>query len=342
MEGGEKILIENNGCFELVNASEVLGLDSSDDIDVTIEQEVCIAPQSFGPTQTGSNLEGPNGPLSAVEPAQIVLKQEDSFQPSNEASAGSIDLTLKPDNELQPCTEVKPAQIDLKLDGNEFEFGSIKAKQNLLPTSPSNQQSVKLQCTFTQPGVATDSERRHSLRTKPSSQPVEADDAGRRKMNDAAFYVWLARKNEAWAAKKKAEQTAQCVSREKRERRAEQSKTAFEVWLARKNQQDQAKESKSSPKLQPVRQSLCPSVFEIWARTKREEHRKKVKKENQRLEQEEAAAKRVDHNITAKVFSRWLQHKTVEAKKIPECRRKPCLVKSKTLKKISATRFEGF
>lgn len=347
----EKVLVENNGVFELVNASEVLCLDSSGGLDVTTPHKANIGPQD------SISVPKPTEP----DPAQIDLKLEDGFQPPSEANPAHVDLNQEsflPSSEVGPVeirsnlklevnflpvhvdlklnklltptgtepvqidlnleggpSEAEPILLDLKLDSSEAkpakfdlnldcsETGSTNTKKGL---SPSNYQDMKLEPTVIQFGIATHEQQRPMLQNKsPLGQAAGAEDVGRRKMNDAAFFVWLARKKELQAAKQKAAENAERASREERERRARQSKIAFEVWLAQKTQKDAAKEKKPSPVLTSARQSLGPSAFEIWMRNKREEHVKKVQIENERLERQEEAAKRVDHNIASKVFSRY-------------------------------------
>ncbi|KAL5457292.1 hypothetical protein EMCRGX_G034540 [Ephydatia muelleri] len=363
-ESSEKVLVENDGVFELVNASEVLCLDSSGDLDATTQLKANIASISElklegPPTESDVKLKYCFQPPSEAKPARMDLNQ-DSLLPLREA--GPVQIDLKPKDSLrearpaqissqpsseagpaqissQPPNEAGPAHIDLNLDCSET--GSIK-KMKKGVSSNYNFQDTKHEPTIIQSGIATHERQRTLLQNKPPLGLAGAEDVGRRKLNDAAFFVWLASKKELQASKQKAVKNAERASREESERRARQSKVAFELWLAQKNQQDTAKEKKPTAVSRSGHQSFGPSAFEMWVRKKREEHVKKVQIENKRLELEEEAAKRVDHNIANKAFSRWLHHKTIEAKKAPEQHRRLCSQKPRTLKNISFTRFEGF
>ena len=231
----ENVLVENNGVFELVNASELLSFDIN---------------SGFGDAQLETNKES-----------------------------------------IAVCEKL----IDLKLE--PVEGGS----------QPLNEAEIIREANEPQTETVTRCKQRPLLRNKSFPGLAGPEDGVRCKMNDTAFVVWLARKKELHLAKKKAEWETERTVREQGERRAEQNKIAFDAWLARKKQQDKEKVKRPSRAPRVNQKISNPSAFEVWTRKKREELMKKVQIEDQRLKQEEEAAKLVDHDIASKAFQRYIQ-----------------------------------
>ena len=126
-----------------------------------------------------------------------------------------------------------------------------------------------------------------------------------KRQNEAAFSAWLATKDEELARRRQAEREELKRKEDMLSQKQSLNEAAYKAWLERKTSELElrrkaaSRPSTSVPKSDEARKQ---AAFEAWINSKKEQHRKKAEEERERRAQEEEKAKNTDPTLVDQAY----------------------------------------
>ena len=126
-----------------------------------------------------------------------------------------------------------------------------------------------------------------------------------KRRNEAAFSAWLAAKDEELAKRRQAEREELKKKEDMLSQKQSLNEAAYKAWLERKTSELElrrkaaSRPSTSVPKSDEARKQ---AAFEAWINSKKEQHRKKVEEERERRAQEEEKAKNTNPTLVDQAY----------------------------------------
>ena len=268
----DQMLVERDGKYELVNASEVQV--ATIDPDPPIEEGgVASSKQSENnqPTEKHGDESTQSEPRETTEKQTVPLTDQDN--------SGHIDLN------------------------SEANVPSVKQAE---PRFDDTQQPNVLSAASTH---ALGREKRVNIvvgRTKSAPGLRHREDEIKRR-NEAAFSAWLAAKDEELAKRRHTEREELKKKEDMLSQKQSLNEAAYKAWLERKTSElelrrkSASRPSTSVPKSDEARKH---AAFEAWINSKKDQHRKKVEVERERRTQEEEKAKNTDPTLVDQAYKK--------------------------------------
>lgn len=146
-----------------------------------------------------------------------------------------------------------------------------------------------------------------SRSTRLAAHREEEEREKRKRLSDAAFSAWLARKNDEVIERRKRERVKQSSMADNERKTKEMCDVVYQNWLEAKNKQWQsqrAREAMSRPSTSvPKRdEEYCRQAFESWMKKKRTQHLEEIKKERIKSQEMEEAAKIANPSVIDKAY----------------------------------------
>lgn len=338
----EKVLIERDGKFELVHASDIKAMETSILQDQDVEHmekkdeecghlpeaasrsaEIVTELQTAGnkPDETAAENSMPSvsNTKSTTTMAVSTEEQSESANPQGTSSDNSEpsrpqkdeDSSLKSTIELQETnnrTENPPPAeptIELKSTSQVQFLEAQKITASPKQTRPHKDLSSGSVTVLRRP-------RQRVLFSRTKSAPglrgmwLDEEETERRKRNEAAFKAWLTKKNEAIEERRKLETSKQKLAEEELRQKRERNETAFQAWLASKTREQKlgGKESRPKTSISKCDEAASSAAFEHWLDHKRIQQRKELGETQRRQREEEEAARKADPTIVEQAYKR--------------------------------------
>ena len=333
----EKVLIEREGKFELVHASDIKAMETSFHQDQNVEQEeggghlpeaasssaeIVTELQTAGnkPDETAAENSMPSvsNTTSTTTMAVSTEEQVESANPQGTSSDSEPsrpqkdeDSSLKSTNELQETnnqTENPPPAeptIELKSTSQVQFLEPQKTTASPKQTRPHKDLSSGSVTVLRRP-------RQRVLLSRTKSAPglratwLDEEETERKKRNEAAFKAWLAKKNEAIEERRKLEISKQKMIEEELRQKRERNETAFQAWLASKTREQKlgGKESRPKTSISKCDEAASSAAFEHWLNHKRIQRQKELGETQRRQREEEKAARKADPTIVEQAYKR--------------------------------------
>lgn len=337
----EKVLIERDGKFELVNASDMKAVETN-----SLQQGQNVLGgregregENGGPLSTESaprsvdvNIDlqtGENKQTSphTVQSDQVVAlpvsicgdaksnEEQSEFTPSKnnsntstyECERSSLESKKPHKNGSQPQV---PASSELKAIS---QVRIMEAPKIRATASPKQGRDLSSGSAIVLRQIGHPQKRLLVSRTK--SAPglrvtVESDEENeRKKRSEAAFKAWLARKNEEIEERRKMEKARHKLTEEELRQKRQQNEVAFQAWLASKNRELQEqrlreKESRPTTSISKSDEAASSAAFSHWLNRKKAQHQRIVELEQKRHREEADAARKVDPTVVGQAYKR--------------------------------------
>ena len=265
----DQMLVEKDGKYELVNASEVQV--------ATVDPDPQIEEGGVACSEQGENN-------------QPVEKRGDESTQSESRETTEIPLTDQDNSD----------HIDINSEAN---VPSVKQTE---PRFDDTQQPNVLSAASTH---TLGREKRATIvvgRTKSAPGLRHREDEIKRR-NEAAFSAWLAAKDEELAKRRHAEREELKKKEDMLSQKQSLNEAAYKAWLERKTSElelrrkSASRPSTSVPKSDEARKH---AAFEAWINSKKDQHRKKVEVERERRTQEEEKAKNTDPTLVDQAYKK--------------------------------------
>ena len=337
----DKVLIERDGKFELVHASDIKAMKTSflQDQDVEhmekkeeggghfpeaasssaeIVTELQIAGNKPDETAAENTMPSVSNVKSTTTMAVSTEEQSESANPRGTSSDSEPsrpqkdeDSSLKSTIELQETnnqTENPPPAeptIELKSTSQVQFLEAQKITASSKQTRPHKDLSSGSVIVLRRP-------RQRVLFSRTKSAPglrgtwLGEEETERRARNEAAFKAWLAKKNEAIEERRKLEISKQKLTEEELRQKRERNETAFQAWLASKTREQKlgGKESRPRTSISKCDEAASSAAFEYWLNRKRMQHRRELGETQRRQREEEEAASKADSTIVEQAYKR--------------------------------------
>ena len=265
----DQMLVERDGKYELVNASEVQVTPT--DADPQLEERGVASGEQSEKDQAREKLED--------KPTQ------------NESRETTEKQTVSPtDQDKRDHISDSGANV-LSVKQAEPRFDDIQLPNVLSATSTHTLEREKTV------NIAVG-------RTK-SAPGLRHRENEAKHRNKAAFSAWLAAKDEELAKQRQAEREELKKKEDMLSQKQSLNEAAYKAWLERKTSELElrrktaSRPSTSVPKSDEARKQ---AAFEAWINSKREQHRKKVEEERERRAQEEEKAKNTDPTLVDQAY----------------------------------------
>ena len=282
----EKVLIEREGKFELVHASDIKAMETSFLQDQDVEH-----------VEKKEEEGGGHLPKAASRSAEIVTELQTTGNKPDETVAAENTMpsvsNAKSTIPMAVCIEEQPELANpqgtssdhepSRSHEHEHEDSSLKStvesqetniqNENLPPAEPTTElkstsqvRILEAQKTTASPNQARPNKdlssgsvtvlrhpRQRMFVSRTKSAPglretwLGEDDTERKKRNEAAFKAWLSRKNEALEERRKLEISKQKLTEEELRQKRERNEAAFQAWLASKNREQKLGGKESRP-----------------------------------------------------------------------------------------------
>ena len=282
----EKVLIEREGKFELVHASDIKAMETSFLQDQDVEH-----------VEKKEEEGGGHLPKAASRSAEIVTELQTTGNKPDETVAAENTMpsvsNAKSTIPMAVCIEEQPELANpqgtssdhepSRSHEHEHEDSSLKStvesqetniqNENLPPAEPTTElkstsqvRILEAQKTTASPNQARPNKdlssgsvtvlrhpRQRMCVSRTKSAPglrdtwLGEDDTERKKRNEAAFKAWLSRKDEALEERRKLEISKQKLTEEELRQKRERNEAAFQAWLASKNREQKLGGKESRP-----------------------------------------------------------------------------------------------
>ena len=276
-EGGEQhstaedqMLIERDGKYELVNASEVQVTDPQPE-ERGVGSMVASGEHSEKDQQKREKLEDHPPQNESREPTgkqTVPLTGQDISDHTNDSGANAPPIKQRSDDIQHP--------------------GNVLSATSTYTLGRERTVNITVGRTKSAPGL-----RRRE------------DEIKRR--NETAFSAWLAAKDEELAKRRQAEREETKRKEDMLSQKQGLNEAAYKAWLERKTSELElrrktaSRPSTSIPKSDEARKQ---AAFEAWINSKKEQHRKEVEEERERRAQEEERAKNTDPTLVDQAYKK--------------------------------------
>jgi hypothetical protein len=152
--------------------------------------------------------------------------------------------------------------------------------------------------------------------TKLAQQKREAEEERERKkkMSEAAFNAWVARKEKERRKIEREKLKSATVGVSEKEKR-EMCDRAYRNWVeAKKRELKSQRLSRPTTSVPKKDEEQCRQAFESWLERKRTLHMEETKRERVKTQEMEESAKSADTSVIDRVYKEWLLKKKEQAK----------------------------
>ena len=286
----DQMLIERDGKFKLVNAS---------DVQMTMAQlqdgEVGVAPSS----QIMRDQNGGEAGASGATTDSVRDSNTSILEPKQTKFTGQ-----------SSCEKVIEQQSPLAGNGHSVVIAEAKS----IPSVNKTESSVGEMVLSAASTDALGREKRvNHLVGRTKSAPglrgsqEEENREEQRKRNEAAFSAWLAKKDEELVKRRQLERQEYKMNEERLIQKQTLNEAAYRAWLEKKTTEQQIKRKNASrpttsvPKVDEAKKQVA---FEAWIDSKRDQYHKKIGKERQTRTCEQEKAKNADPTVVQQAYKR--------------------------------------
>ena len=274
----DQMLVERDGKYELVNASEV---------QVVTDPQLHVEERGVASGEQHSEKDQPiREEKLESECTQNELRESTEKQTVPVADPGNSVHVSDNDSVANHVPPVK--QVDQRSDDNDVHLPNVLSATSTYALGRERTVNVLVGRTKSAPGL------RH-----------REDEIKRR--NEVAFSAWLAAKDEELAKRRQAEREELKRKEDMLSQKQSLNEAAYKTWLERKTSELElrrktaSRPSTSVPKSDEARKQ---AAFETWISSKREQHRKKVEEERERRAQDEEKAKNTDPTLVDQAYKK--------------------------------------